>query len=114
MKDFFVFSILAFSVLSGCSSRVAPNCAKHPDILKLDSAERLALANALVRFGERCKRHNYQCDISLIRNSRKEILVTIASVRPDRRSGHCLRAHGDQDLAAYRPDGMFVERVMSL
>jgi len=114
MKDLLVFAILASSILSGCSSKVAPNCGKQPDTLKLDSTERLALADALVRFGERCKRQDYQCDISLMRNSKKEILVTIASVRPDKDSGHCLRAHGAQDLATYRPDGIFIERVMSL
>ena len=106
--------VVVLTSLGGCSAKVAPNCSKEPDPDKLDAAEKTALADALSRYGERCKRQEYQCDISLIRNSRNDIVVTIASVYPDSDSGHCLQAPGDQDLVAYRPDGTFIRRVMSL
>ena len=107
-------SFVALAGLCGCSTREAPNCSKQPAADQLDAAEKAALADAMARYGGRCERKDYQCDISLIRNSRRDIVVTIASVYPDRDNGRCLQAPGDQDLVAYRPDGTFISRVMSL
>ncbi len=115
MRDLLALaSFVVLAGLSGCSTKVAPNCSKQPEQNRLDAVEKAALADALARYGSRCERKDYQCDISLIRNSRKDILVTIASVYPEIDSGHCLQAPGDQDLVAYRPDGTFIRRVMSL
>lgn len=116
MRDFLVLALVVVLASSGgCSySQVAPACSKRPDPRKLDSAEQTALADALSRYGGRCKRQNWQCDVSLTRNDRGDILVTVASVYPDKGSGQCLQAPGDQDLAAYSHDGTFIRRVMSL
>jgi hypothetical protein len=115
MRELLALGFLAALVgFGGCSSKVAPSCSKQPELGVLDSAERLALADALSRYGSRCKRQDFQCDVSLIRNNGGEILVTVASVYPDTESGHCLQAPGDQDLVTYRPDGTFMRRVMSL
>ena len=116
MRDFLVL-VLAIVLASsgGCSySKVAPDCSQRPDLRKLDSAEQTALADALSRYGGRCKRQNWQCDVSLTRNGRGDIVVTVASVYQYKDSGHCLQAPGDQDLVAYSPDGTFIRRVMSL
>lgn len=115
MENFLALTIvIALSSLMGCSPKVTPDCSQQPDLSKLSAAEHTALNDALARYGGRCKRQDFQCDISLVRNGRDEIVVTIASVYPDRGSGHCVQAPGDQDLAAYRPDGTFIRRVMSL
>lgn len=115
MKCFFMlFFFAALASLTGCSAKVTPDCSKQPELGTLATAEKAALADALSRYGNRCERKDYQCDISLVRNSRNEILLTIASVYPHRGSGQCLQAPGDQDLLVYNPDGAFVERVMSL
>lgn len=105
---------IALSSLVGCSFKTPPDCSKQPDLSELDAAERTALNDALARYGGRCKRQDFQCDISLSRNNKDGILVTIASVYPDKGSGQCWRAPGDQDLVAYTRDGAFIRRVMSL
>lgn len=110
-----LFVIAIFVSLWGCSnSKPILNCAGRPDSAKLVPAERVALADALSRYGKRCERKDWQCEISLIRNSRHEIVVTVASVYPHRDSGHCVQAPGEQDLAVYNSDGTFVREVMSL
>jgi hypothetical protein len=116
MRIFLVVpALLGLFSLAGCSyATPAPECSKRPDLSKLDPAERLALKDALLRYAARCNRQDYQCDVSLIRNSQKEILVTVASVYPHRASGHCVPAFGDQDLGVYSPAGTFIRRVMSL
>ena len=116
MRDFIASSLVLLLASSvGCSyTAPAPDCSKRPDQGKLDPSERAALTDALARYGQRCKRDKYQCDVSLTRNGNREILVTVASVYPDRSSGHCVQAPGDQDLAVYSPDGAFIRAVMSL
>ena len=110
-----VAAFLALFGLGGCSySKPAPNCSKRPDLDKLAPAERLAIKDAMSRYSARCNRQDWQCDVSLVRNSKSEILVTVASVYPHRDSGHCVQAFGDQDLAVYSADGKFIRQVMSL
>jgi hypothetical protein len=110
-----VAALVALFSLAGCSyAEPAPECSKRPDLAKLNPSERLALKDALVRYAARCNRQDYQCDVSLTRNSQKEILVTVASVYPHRASGHCVQAFGDRDLGVYSPAGTFIRRVMSL
>lgn len=81
---------------------------------RLDHSERAALDDSLARYGERCKRQDSQCEISLIRSSTGEILVTVASIYPQSETGRCAQRIGDQDLAVYSSDGFFIRRVMSL
>ena len=101
--------------LAGCSyMKAAPECSKQPDLAKLAPAERSAPKDASTRYAARCKRQDYQCEISLAKNDNGEILVTVASVYPDRASGNCVPAPGDQDLAVYSPTGDFVRSVMAL
>lgn len=110
-----VFLIILVGALGACSlSKAPPNCSKHPELSKLDTAERIALADAMVRYGDRCQRQRTMCDVSLTKNSRGEILVTVASVYPDQDSGHCLQAPGDQDVAVYTTAGVFMRQIMSL
>lgn len=115
MENFLAFTFaIALSSLVGCSAKTPPDCSKQPNLNKLDTAERTALNDALARYGGRCKRQDFQCDISLARNNRDGILVTIASVYPDKDSGQCWQAPGDQDLVTYTRDGAFIRKVMSL
>ena len=107
-----LFALL--SVLSACSGLDAPVCAKQPDTSSLEPAERVALADAMIRYGERCNDSPRECAVKVAKNPRGEILVTIASIYPDRSSGQCLQAPGDQDLAVYTSDGAFKELVQSL
>ena len=102
------------TVLSACSGLEAPICAKQPDSISLEPAERLALADAMIRYGKRCDDSPRECAIKVAKNPRGEILVTIASIYPDRSSGQCLQAPGDQDLAVYTSDGAFKELALSL
>ena len=102
------------SALSACSGLEAPRCAKQPDPSLLEPAEQLALADAMSRYGKRCDDSPRVCAVKLAKNSRGEILVTIASILPDRSSGQCLQAPGDQDLAVYTSDGAFKELALSL
>lgn len=106
--------LVASALLCACSAKIAPDCARQPETAKLDGAEKAALADALARYAERCRLQDRQCDISLARNGRKDIVVTITSTYPDKDGGRCLQAPGDQELAVYRPDGTFIRRVMSL
>jgi len=116
MRDLLALVLIVGLIGSGGCSSSKPilDCSKRPDPGKLDNAERAALGDSLARYGERCRRPDTQCEISLIRNTRGEILVTVASIHPHRDSGQCLQIPGDQDLAVYSPDGAFIRRVMSL
>lgn len=111
-----LFLFMLVSALGSCSlsNKAPPNCSKHPELSKLDTAERAALADAMVRYGDRCQRQRTTCDVSLTRNNRGEILVTVASVYPDQDSGHCLQAPGDQDVVVYTTAGAFMRQIMSL
>ena len=110
----FLSPLVLVGVLSACSGLEAPACARQPDASSLEPAERLALADAMIRYGNRCDESPRECAVTVAKNSRGEILVKIASIYPDRSSGQCLQAPGDQDLAVYTSDGAFKELVLSL
>lgn len=110
----FLSPLALIGVLSACSGLEAPTCAKQPDASSLEPAERLALADAMIRYGNRCDDAPRECAVTVGKNPRGEILVKIASIYPDRSSGQCLQAPGDQDLAVYTSDGAFKELALSL
>ena len=108
-------SICITILLAGCTfMRAAPECSKTPNPVNLNPVEKSALKDASARYALRCKRRDYQCEISLVRNEKGEILVSVASVYPDRASGNCVQAPGDLDLAVYNTAGAFVRTVMAL
>ena len=106
--------MLLLGALSACTASDAPVCAKQPDPSSLTPAEQLAFSDAKSRYGKRCDDAPRVCEIRLAKNARGEILVTVASIYPDRESGQCLQAPGDQDLAVYTSDGTFKEWSLSL
>lgn len=109
--------VLAISIaacLVGCTPKAALNCVGKIEAERLNSSERAALADALARYGDRCRRPHHQCRVSLARSNHHDILVTVASVYPDPDSRQCLQAPGDQDVAVYRADGTFSHKSLSL
>ncbi len=109
-----VLTISIAACLVCCIPKATLNCAGKIEAEHLDEPEKAALADALARYSDRCRRPHHHCRVSLARSNHHDILVTVASVypAPDRRQ--CLQAPGDQDVAVYGADGRFSHTSLSL
>lgn len=108
----FAFSLMG---LAACSPlKPLPDCGRRPDGDTLSAAEKVALADALARYGGRCTGSDRQCTISVRRNKDGGIAVAVGSIIPDRKSGKCRYPIGHQNLAEYNADGQFVQEHLML
>ena len=107
-------ALMVLVTVAACSQRSPAICQAMPDPEQLGEAERRALADAMTRFGERCKRADSACEVRIRRNGKEEILVAIATVYIDEATGNCGQIPGDLDLSAYSAQGKFISREMSL
>ena len=85
-----------------------------PDETILSAAEAMALSHAKANFGQSCNTSDKPCRISLSRNIRNGILVTVTFVYPNRDSGKCYESPGAEKAAIYDSNGTFLRQTLSL